>query len=748
MRIYEFAKEHDLQTKDVLEFLDSIGISKTAVAQIDQEAMGRVLSHFGKSAPGVDPGIGPSPHTLSDHWTLFDTLGYEPYAYALYRFLVHEQTQPPLTISIQAPWGGGKTSMMRMIQNHLDPYSMEDQSAHSSQEGDEEEEENPGLTVGEVLRILRHPRTPIRNILAEDHSLSRFVSELLELFQAAWIYFTGPIRGDSFDDTADREWEKILESTQDETINDDDSSKNLLGTHRFTVWFNAWKYQSANQIWAGLMDAIVRQICSRMRPRQRDRFLLELQLHRASSDAVRKQILGKIAGEFWMFGQWLTAGLAAGVVGFFASGSLGWQSVQSVMALWCLVDVVWMAAHFILTYFRFRKKQAAEPLKEFIDCPHYQSTEASLDALDKDLRGLFETLRKPQVWMHPDYQHYSLPLMIFVDDLDRCSPENTATVIEGLNQFLAGDYPEAMFVLGIDAEMVAAALEQANHKILSSLPGNPAETLIGWRFMDKFVQMPFDIPLPESENLENYTRSLLTEPVASEGMRWAREVVWSFDTPVKSDIPSHDIADNILDELLGDGSEESIADFREQLHSPLVEDIEKQRKERSVLDEGIGRFSDGESDVQSMILERAPQFSRNPREIKRFLNVFRFRYALWWRRQKQNLPNASLDQLVRWVEFTLKWPHVLRWLKRTTLSDQDSGDLRKASTRIARGLQHLEKIAKEKPSERAAKFRELFQTDPYRLLWINDEALMAFYSEEAKMPPGSRLSSCEGMGMF
>ncbi|MGC9326542.1 MAG: translation initiation factor IF-2 N-terminal domain-containing protein [Candidatus Hinthialibacter sp.] len=746
MRIYEFAKEHDLQTKDVLEFLDSIGISKTAVSQIDQEAMGRILSHFGKTAPGDDPGIGPSPHMLSDHWTLFDTLGYEPYAYALYRFLVHEQTQPPLTISIQAPWGGGKTSIMRMIQNRLDPYALDDPSTTSSDE--DEEEENLGLTVGETLRILRRPRTPIRNILADDHALSRFVSELLELFQAVWMHYTGPIRRDSSTDSTDRRWDKILESNRDDAADGDEFSNNPPGTHRFTVWFNAWKYQSSHQIWAGLMDAIVRQISMRMRPRQRDRFLLELQLHRTGGDVIRKQILKKITGEFWLFGQWLAAGLAAGVVGFFASGSLGWESVYSVMALWCLVDVVWMAAHFMLTYIRFRKKPAAEFLKEFIERPNYVLAETPLEAVQRDLRGVFEILRKPQVWMHPDYQHYSLPLMVFVDDLDRCSPENTATVIEGLNQFLAGDYPEAMFVLGIDAEMAAAALEQANHKILNSLPGNPAETLIGWRFMDKFIQMPFDIPQPEPENLEHYTRSLLTDPVASEGMRWAREVVWSFDTPVKSNIPSQDIADNILDELLGDGSEESIADFREQLHNPLVEDIEKQRKERLVLDEGIGRFSDGESDVQNMILERAPQFSRNPREIKRFLNVFRFRYALWWRRQKQNQPNASLDQLVRWVEFSLKWPHVLRWLKRTTLSDQDSGDPRKVSTRIARGLQNLEKIAQEKPSERAAKFRELFQTDPYRLLWINDEALMAFYSEEAKMAAGSRLSACEGMGIF
>src|SRR5262249_14503971 len=67
--------------------------------------------------------IGPSTHVARDRWTVDDSLGYFPYAYAIYRFLTDKETQPPLAISIQAPWGGGKTSMMRMIQAQLDPLA-------------------------------------------------------------------------------------------------------------------------------------------------------------------------------------------------------------------------------------------------------------------------------------------------------------------------------------------------------------------------------------------------------------------------------------------------------------------------------------------------------------------------------------------------------------------------------------------------------------------------------------------------
>ena len=49
--------------------------------------------------------------------------------------------------------------------------------------------------------------------------------------------------------------------------------------------------------------------------------------------------------------------------------------------------------------------------------------------------------------------------MIFVDDLDRCSPAKVGEVIEAINLFLAGEYPNCAFVIGIDAEVVAASME-------------------------------------------------------------------------------------------------------------------------------------------------------------------------------------------------------------------------------------------------------------------------------------------------
>ena len=48
-----------------------------------------------------------------------DRLGFRPYVEAVAEFILAEQTRPPLAIAINAPWGQGKTSFMRMLDAQL-----------------------------------------------------------------------------------------------------------------------------------------------------------------------------------------------------------------------------------------------------------------------------------------------------------------------------------------------------------------------------------------------------------------------------------------------------------------------------------------------------------------------------------------------------------------------------------------------------------------------------------------------------
>jgi hypothetical protein len=101
---------------------DLLGRSEQEPAQ-DQVAADSqpVMQPAVESAEQAPKEYAAEPAIISDYWTVGDQLGYASYADAIAEFIQHEDTRPPLTIGIKAPWGAGKTSLMRMVQDRLDP---------------------------------------------------------------------------------------------------------------------------------------------------------------------------------------------------------------------------------------------------------------------------------------------------------------------------------------------------------------------------------------------------------------------------------------------------------------------------------------------------------------------------------------------------------------------------------------------------------------------------------------------------
>ncbi|HEY2470247.1 MAG TPA: P-loop NTPase fold protein [Terracidiphilus sp.] len=83
-------------------------------------------SGFDGAPPPNPPDISPTPgwgvqgNPVSDTSTSRDKLGFQPYVDAVAAFLIHPDTRPPLTLSIEGEWGMGKSSFMRQLQAELD----------------------------------------------------------------------------------------------------------------------------------------------------------------------------------------------------------------------------------------------------------------------------------------------------------------------------------------------------------------------------------------------------------------------------------------------------------------------------------------------------------------------------------------------------------------------------------------------------------------------------------------------------
>jgi phospholipase C len=618
--------------------------------------------------------IGPSTHLARDRWTVEDSLGHYPYAYGIYRFLTDGGTRPPLAISIQAPWGGGKTSIMRMIQAQLDPEALR----QVEKQGTSSER----AKVEDVLQELDRLSSEDMHERTENEAAgSKKPGGALKPLQVP------PIRGE--------------------------------GERRVTVWFNAWKYESTSQVWAGLADTIVQQVSERLGPVERELFWFRLQLKRLDAGKVRRVFYEQVFAYFtdtvlpWLWA-YIVPPAAATVLALVAKYAgkgqlerLGWLGLILSLVGGALVA----GAKGTKAKSEVSKQPAHLSLSEFVRPPDYETTLGLVHQVVNDLRKVFALI--PAKY---------LPMVIFIDDLDRCSPNKVADVIEAINLFLAGEFPDCMFVLGIDDEMVAAALDKAHSDVIARLPAYAKSTSIGWRFMDKFVQLPFVVPPPSEEKLKDYARSLLaeTKSIDMETRERATRLAESAQAPKV-------IAQQLAEE--------------KGLTPAQSQGLEKEVVIIQQMDSDIKAFSDREKVISELMVNGAEEFSENPRDLKRFVNVFRFHYFLRAARERKEEPVPTLEQLSRWIIFSLKWPEAVRWLRRNHSSRAAAVDPK---------IQRLEKIAKESVSlqDWQTKAADVLGVRAEEKTWVLGEEVMNFFRSEAERPEAERLSASCGRGLW
>jgi hypothetical protein len=87
-------------------------------------------------------------------------------------------------------------------------------------------------------------------------------------------------------------------------------------------------------------------------------------------------------------------------------------------------------------------------------------------------------------------------LVVFIDDLDRCIPENAITVLESLKLYL--DNPHCVFVLGMDREIVELGIKNRYGEVVQ---------LSGREYLEKIVQLPFFLPPIPFKNLKQVLQS-------------------------------------------------------------------------------------------------------------------------------------------------------------------------------------------------------------------------------------------------
>ena len=94
-------------------------------------------------------------------------------------------------------------------------------------------------------------------------------------------------------------------------------------------------------------------------------------------------------------------------------------------------------------------------------------------------------------------------LIVFIDDLDRCSPDNIREVFEAIRVYL--DAPGFIFVIGYDSAVV--------HDVLLTR-GEGATTYRS--YLEKIIQVDFVLPIPDADQARRLARACVRQSGASD----------------------------------------------------------------------------------------------------------------------------------------------------------------------------------------------------------------------------------------
>lgn len=176
-------------------------------------------------------------------------------------------------------------------------------------------------------------------------------------------------------------------------------------------------------------------------------------------------------------------------------------------------------------------------------------------------------------------------LVVFIDDLDRCTPDTIIGTLEAIKLFLFA--PQTVFVIGADEPLIRYAVRRRFPEIQGH------KTDVGRDYLEKLIQFPIRIPPLSQVELELYIHLLFVEKaVSEEKLNQVRHLVIG---QKPEHIYDASFARRAVQEALGTTDEQLLADIA--LASQIA----------PVLTQGL---------------------SGNPRQTKRFLNMLMMRLRM------------------------------------------------------------------------------------------------------------------------
>jgi hypothetical protein len=441
-----------------------------------------------------------------------DDLGFGPYVKCLATFLTHVDTKPPLTVSVEGPWGCGKSSFMLQVLREVSKHQMANGK----------------------------PPKPVW-----------FNAWRLDKEEALWAAFALLVTQSL---ARDLPWYSRLRAHLKLQIARFDWKKGWFGISRFVLLMALLVYTliGAARYLSHHLDAINAfspKLTTKVDPKNTS-------TTEKPEDVLLRLLFASLGGAGYIF---LTAWLVKKVV-----------------------DVVGNPFQI--------------DLQKYSERVNYEERISFIERFHEDFGEIVRTYAGDQT------------VFVFIDDLDRCEIPRAAELMQAINLLLS-DTSQIVYVLGLDREKIAAGLASKFHEVLPFLnekrDGSTQYSGLdfGYSYLEKFIQIPFQVPRPAGRDIARLLSSLNQEK------------------PVTGDAQPNEVSAGLL--------------FETRADSPLV---------------------------QNIVMKVAPALEHNPRRIKQFINHFRLSAIIASQTGLFGPPRDSTyavftpQILAKLLTITLRWP--------------------------------------------------------------------------------------------
>jgi hypothetical protein len=253
-----------------------------------------------------------------------------------------------------------------------------------------------------------------------------------------------------------------------------------------TVWFNAWQYSDEDELWAAFLQSILNKIRYSLGSFRLPIFKAKLFFRRIQWENLPRLIL-----EFLF--RIIVAILPILIIDPISQQirpeakqylDLGGNITALLLAIWIVIKPIIDSI----------RKNLSINFSNFQRSSSYQEHIAFLDEFREHFSDIVLCLPNKG----------NKRLAVFIDDLDRCSPERTIQVLDAIKLFV--DVEGCVYILGVDVEVVQRAITY-KYK----------DDLIAQReYLSKIIQLPFQLPPLTRAEMQEFLHQLTLDLPDSE----------------------------------------------------------------------------------------------------------------------------------------------------------------------------------------------------------------------------------------